>query len=100
MGYCSLFLHPSEALQILKKHDVRNTLRRLWLSERMILAQLAHRESVCYAIDDDETEIIARCIAAPIFNGWPAGGGNQYHWAGKLHAGQHVFENGEVAEGS
>jgi DNA-binding IclR family transcriptional regulator len=62
------FLRPAEALQILKEHPLEKHTSKTVVSERMILAQLAQARERGYAIDDEETEIGARCIAAPIFN--------------------------------
>jgi len=63
------FLHPSEALQILKEHALEKHTSKTVVSERMILVQLAQAREHGYAIDDEEIEIGARCIAAPIFDG-------------------------------
>jgi len=62
------FLPPAEALQILKERPLEKHTSKTVVSERMILAQLAQARERGYAIDDEETEIGARCIAAPIFN--------------------------------
>jgi IclR family transcriptional regulator, KDG regulon repressor len=62
------FLHPLEAQQILRQRRLVKHTARTIISERMILGQLKQLRERGYAIDNEETEIGARCIAAPIFN--------------------------------
>jgi len=62
------FLHPVEAEQILKQRSLKKHTPKTIVLERPILAHLKRIREQGYALDNEETEIGARCVAAPIFN--------------------------------
>ena len=62
------FLHPMEASQILKHRPLEKYTSKTATSASMILTQLKKVQQQGYAVDNEETETGARCLAAPIFN--------------------------------
>ena len=62
------FLHPTEAERMLAKRSLTKLTPRTITSSQAMLKHLKRvREQGC-AIDNEETETGARCVAAPIFN--------------------------------
>jgi IclR family KDG regulon transcriptional repressor len=62
------FLHPMEAEEMLKKKSLPKLTPRTITSVREQLKGFKRIREQGYAIDNEETETGARCVAAPIFN--------------------------------
>ena len=62
------FLHPMEAEEILKKRALLKLTPKTITSVRAQLKAFKRIREQGYAIDNEETETGARCVAAPIFN--------------------------------
>ena len=62
------FLHPIEADRILKETALSKQTSKTIVSLRLLTAHLKRVRQQGFAVDNEETEIGARCIAAPVFN--------------------------------
>jgi IclR family acetate operon transcriptional repressor len=62
------FLHPIEAEQVLKLRPLDKYTSKTLTSARLILDHLKKVQEKGFAMDNEETEIGARCLAAPIFD--------------------------------
>jgi DNA-binding IclR family transcriptional regulator len=62
------FLHPMEAEEVLKKRPLPKLTPKTITSIRAQLKAFKRIREQGYAIDNEEAEIGARCVAAPIFN--------------------------------
>jgi IclR family transcriptional regulator, KDG regulon repressor len=69
VGKCMLaFLHPMEAEEILKKRSLPKLTPKTITSVRVQLTAFKRIREQGFAIDNEEAETGARCVAAPIFN--------------------------------
>jgi len=69
VGKCMLaFLHPMEAEEILKKRSLPKLTPKTITSIRVQLTAFKRIREQGFAIDNEEAETGARCVAAPIFN--------------------------------
>lgn len=62
------FLHPMEAEEVLKKRPLLKLTPKTITSVRAQLKTFKKIREQGYAVDNEETETGARCVAAPIFN--------------------------------
>jgi DNA-binding IclR family transcriptional regulator len=62
------FLHPTEAEEILRKRSRPKLTAKTVTSVQALLRSFKKTREQGFALDDEETEKGARCVAAPIFN--------------------------------